>query len=131
MGVAIAERQALFGDFARAFFKEDLDALYRVVSEDFVWHTPPVTPGAPSRALRGRAQIAAYFAERHALYRSVRFEEVVYHHASEASFMSFRMVMVMRADGSERQASGVERYLFKDGKLALKDVYLKPLAVEA
>jgi hypothetical protein len=25
----------------------------------------------------------------------------------------------------------VERYLFKDGKLALKDVYLKPLAAGA
>ena len=32
-----AERDALFQAFARALFKNDMDALYKVVSQDFVW----------------------------------------------------------------------------------------------
>ena len=127
MAPSVAEREALFRAFARAFFKEDLDALYGVVSEDFIWHAPPVGAGASSRAIQGREAIGAYFAERRALYQSVRFEDVTYHHAADASFMSFRMIAVARADGETHQVLGVERYVFKDGKLALKDVYVKPL----
>jgi len=33
-----AERDAIFQAFARALFKRDMNALYEVVTPDFVWH---------------------------------------------------------------------------------------------
>jgi ketosteroid isomerase-like protein len=120
---SVAEREAIFKAFGRAFFKEDLDALYQVVTEDFVWSA--VVNGKPRR-IQGRAAVAAYFAERRGMYENVRFHDVVYHHAPEASFMTFRLTATSKATGAAVDEVGVERYTFRDGRLALKDVYLKP-----
>ena len=120
---SIAEREAIFKAFGRAFFKEDLDALYQVVTEDFVWSA--VVNGKPRR-IQGREAVGAYFAERRGLYENVRFHDVVYHHGPEASFMTFRLTATAKATGAAVDEIGVERYTFRDGKLALKDVYLKP-----
>ena len=37
MAPSVAERDALFQAFAKALFKGDMDALYQVVSPDFMW----------------------------------------------------------------------------------------------
>ncbi|WP_162914950.1 nuclear transport factor 2 family protein [Desertibaculum subflavum] len=120
---SVAEREAIFKAFGRAFFKEDLDALYQVVTEDFVWSA--VVDGK-ARHIRGRQAVGAYFAERRGLYENVRFHDVIYHHAPEASFMTFRLTATNKATGAPVDEIGVERYTFRDGKLAVKDVYLKP-----
>lgn len=120
---SVAEREAIFKAFGRAFFKEDMDALYQVVTEDFVWSA--VVNGKPRR-VQGRQAVAAYFAERRGMYENVRFHDVAYHHAPEASFMSFRLTATHKSTGAAVDEVGVERYTFRDGKLALKDVYLKP-----
>ena len=120
---SVAEREAIFKAFGRAFFKEDLDALYQVVTEDFVWSA---VVNGKARHIQGRAAVAAYFAERRGLYENVRFHDVVYHHAPEASFMTFRLTATSKATGAPVDEIGVERYTFRDGKLAVKDVYLKP-----
>ncbi len=119
-----AERDAIFKAFGRAFFKEDLDALYQAVTPDFVWNTRDAEGCV--RALQGREAIGAFFAERRGLMENVRFHDVVYHHAPEASFMTFRLTATAKATGAAIEEVGVERYVFRDGKLALKDVYLKP-----
>lgn len=120
---SIPEREAIFKAFGRAFFKEDVDALYQVVTEDFVWS---VVTNGKSRRIQGRDAVAAYFAERRGVYENVRFHDVVYHHAPEASFMTFRLTATVKATGAPVEEVGVERYTFRDGKLAVKDVYLKP-----
>jgi ketosteroid isomerase-like protein len=120
------ERDAVFKAFGRAFFKEDLDALYQVVTPDFVWNARDAAGRV--RAIQGRAAIAAYFAERRGAYENVRFHDVAYHHAPEASFMTFRLTATVKATGAAIEEVGVERYTFRDGKLAMKDVYLKPVA---
>lgn len=118
-----AERDTLFKAFGRAFFKQDLDAMYQVVTPDFVWS---VQGGDKARHLVNRSQIEAYFAERKQQVENVRFHDVVYHHAPDATFMTFRMTGVDKATGSAFETIGVERYTFRDGRLTLKDVYLKP-----
>lgn len=120
---AVAEREAIFKAFGRAFFKEDLEALYQAVTEDFVWS---VTVDGRARRIQGREAVAAYFADRRGRYENVRFHDVVYHHAPEASFMTFRLTATNKATGAPVDEIGVERYTFRDGKLAVKDVYLKP-----
>lgn len=120
-----AERDTIFKAFGRAFFKQDLDAMYQVVTPDFVWS---VQGGNKVCQLTTRGQIEAYFAERKQQVENVRFHDVVYHHAPDATFMTFRITGIDKASGAAFENIGVERYTFRDGRLALKDVYVKPAA---
>ena len=118
-----AERDTIFKAFGRAFFKQDLDAMYQVVTPDFVWS---VQGGEVARLLTSREDIAAYFAERKQQVENLRFHDVVYHHAPDATFMTFRLTGTDKVTGKPFESIGVERYTFRDGRLALKDVYTKP-----
>jgi ketosteroid isomerase-like protein len=119
-----AERDALFSGFARALFKGDLDALYRVVAPDFVWRYHDGL--AEERVLANREAIRAHIDERKQLFAESRFHDVAYHHLPEVSFMTFRVSEVVRSTGERREQRGIERYTFSAGKIATKDVYRKP-----
>ena len=123
-GPALAEREELFRSFGRAFFRKDVDALYRVVTPDFQWRGQDET-GAP-RLLASPEAIRAHFEHQREIYREQRFSDVVYQHLPEVSFMTFRLTETRRADGAVSEHQGVEVYTFKDGRIALKDVYRKP-----
>ncbi|MFN3744763.1 MAG: nuclear transport factor 2 family protein [Hyphomicrobiaceae bacterium] len=123
-GPALAEREELFRSFGRAFFKKDVDALYRVVTPDFEWRGQDET-GAP-RLLASPEAIRAHFERQREIYSEQRFRDVVYQHLPEVSFMTFRLTETRRADGAVSEHQGVEVYTFKDGRIALKDVYRKP-----
>lgn len=118
------ERDAIFKAFGRAYFKQDLDAMYEVVTPDFTWS---VLEEGEMRVLSDRDSIAAFFEERRGRNRDVRFSDVVYHHAPEATFMTFRITGVHVASDTPFERLGVERYTFKDGKIAVKDVYARPV----
>ena len=102
-----------------------MDALYRIVTPDFLWsfHDGLVT----SKALAGPAAIREHLAGQKALFSAQRFHEVAYHHAGEMTFMTFRVSETVRASGEQREQRGIERYTFRDGMLATKDVYRKPV----
>jgi ketosteroid isomerase-like protein len=121
MSPTAAERDTIFKAFSRAFFKQDLDAMYQVVTPDFVWSVQGDVP----RRLASRNDIAGYFAERRQQVENLRFHDVVYHHAPDASFMTFRLTGTDKATGHAFESVGVERYTFRDGRLAVKDVYTK------
>lgn len=117
------ERDALFRAFGRAFFKQDLDAMYEVVTHDFAYSI--LVDDGP-RIMRTREQVAAFFDERRGVQRDVRFEDVVFHHAPEATFMTYRVTGVDIATDRPFERVGVERYTFRDGRIAEKDVYSRP-----
>jgi ketosteroid isomerase-like protein len=119
------ERDELFKRFARALFKGDMDALYHAVTPDFLWSFHDGL--AVTKSLQGPGAIVAHLDEQQALLSVQRFHEVVYHHAGDISFMTFRVSETLRATGEQREQHGIERYTFKDGKLATKDVYRKPI----
>lgn len=119
------ERDELFKRFARALFKGDLDALYQVATPDFLWSFHDGL--AVTKALHGRNAIAAHLDEQKALFSAQRFYDVAYHHAGDTSFMKFCVSETVRATGKQREQRGIERYSFKNGKLATKDVYRKPV----
>ena len=123
MSPTAAERDALFKTFGRAFFKRDLDLMYQVVTPDFVWAAHAVDGSV--KALRTRQAIEAHFAEQALVVENVRFADVVYHHATDATFMTFTMSHTGKATGRRIAEIGVERYTFRDGRIALKDVYRK------
>ena len=119
------ERDELFKSFARALFRGDMDALYRVVTPDFLWRFHDGL--AVTKSLTDAPSIAQHLAEQKALFSAQRFHDVAYHHCVDMSFMTFRVSETLQATGEQREQSGIESYTFRDGKLATKDVYRKPL----
>jgi len=120
------QRDELLKGFSRALFRRDLDALYVVVTPDFLWSFHDGL--SVTKALVGREQIMAHLEAQKALLAAQRFEEVIYHHCPEVSFMTCRIDETLRATGERREQRGIELYRFRDGKLAAKDVYRKPIA---
>ncbi len=118
------ERDALFKAFGRAFFKQDLDARYKVVTQDLRYS---ILVDDTPRRMTSRKQVAAFFEERNGIQKNVRFENVVFHHASEATFMTYRVTGTDIASGESFERVGVERYTFVDGRIAEKDVYSRPV----
>ena len=121
-----AQRDAIFKAFGRAFFKQDLDLMYEVVTADFTW---TVDDGDQVHVLDSRTKIAEFFAQRRGKFENVRFDDVVFHHAADATFMTYRMTGTAVATGDAFAKVGIERYTFRDGKLTVKDVYSRPAAV--
>jgi ketosteroid isomerase-like protein len=121
-----AERDALLQAFARALFRNDMDALYEVVTPDFIWRYHDGI--STERVLSSRDAIRTHIDERKAFFASSRFHDIVYHHLPDISFMTFRVSETVRATGEQREQQGIERYTFENGKLATKDVYRKPVA---
>ena len=62
-----AERDELFKGFARALFKGDMDALYSVVTPDFLWTFHDGV--AVTKSLADPATIAGHLAEQKACSR--------------------------------------------------------------
>jgi ketosteroid isomerase-like protein len=124
MAPASEEREILFRDFAKALFKSDLDALYRVVTPDFLWLYHDGV--AVTKSLSGGDAIKAHLAEQKILFSVQRFHEVRYHHLPETTFMTFRVSETVAGSGELREQRGIEHYTFRDGRIATKDVYRKP-----
>lgn len=120
-----AERDELFKRFARALLRGDMDAFYQVVTPDFLWTFHDGL--AVTKSLQGPDAIDAHLEEQKALLSAQRFHDVVYHHAGDTSFMTFRVSETVRATGEQRDQLGIERYSFADRRLATKDVYRKPV----
>ena len=116
-------REILFRDFAKALFKSDMDALYRVVTPDFRWlyHDG----AAVTKSLSGAEAIKAHLAEQKVLFSAQRFHEVRYHHLAETTFMTFHVSETVAGSGERREQCGIEHYSFRDGRIATKDVYRK------
>ena len=102
-----------------------MEALYRIVTSDFLWSFHDGL--ATIKTLTGPAAIGEHLAGQKALFSEQRFHEVAYHHAGETTFMTFRVSETVRASGEQREQRGIERYIFRDGMLATKDVYRKPV----
>jgi ketosteroid isomerase-like protein len=124
MTLPAADRDILFKNFARAFFKRDIDALYETVTEDFTWAS--LGPEGDTETITGREAVTAKLNQRSTRLENVRFEDVIYHHAPDATFMTFRLTATRADTGAPHAEVGVERYTFKNGRIAVKDVYRKP-----
>lgn len=125
MTPAPGERDALFKAFAKALFKNDMAALYQAVTPDFLWSFHDGL--SVTKALASPGQITAHIAEQKALFAEQRFHEIVYHHLPDISFMTMRVSETLRATGERREQRGIESYTFRDGRIATKDVYRKPV----
>ena len=117
------DRDLLFKTFGRAWFKRDVALLYEAVTADFEWRS--IDRFGAVHRITTRDGVAAAFAAQASKGGTVRFADVVYHHAPDASFMTFRLIETDATTGDVREEVGVERYTFRDGRIAVKDVYRK------
>jgi hypothetical protein len=123
MNLPVEARDALFKTFGRAWFKRDAELLYEAVTPDFAWRS--LDGDGNVRLITGKAAVAEALAASGGGNVQRRFEDVVYHHAPDATFMTFRLIETDKTSGVSSEAAGLERYTFKDGRIALKDVYRK------
>jgi hypothetical protein len=119
-----AERDALFRHFAKAFFKGDIDALFRVVLPEFRWNYYDGV--SVSKSLVGAEAVGAHMAEQKAMFSAQRYHAVFYYHLPQVTFMTFEVRETLRVDGLAREQRGVECYTFENSMIATKDVYRKP-----
>jgi ketosteroid isomerase-like protein len=120
-----AEREVLFKAFGKAFAARDVDQLYAVVTPDFLWSYHDGLLG--QKVLSDPAAIKEHFDEQNSFYAATRFHEVTFHHLPDMTFMIFRVSETVRSTGEQREQRGIERYTFKDGRIATKDVFRKPM----
>jgi ketosteroid isomerase-like protein len=113
----------LFRRFGKAFNKADVDAIADCVTDDFEWRLN--AGGAPAgRVLKGKEALRAHFADKSTAHREVRFSEASIHRAGDKLFGTFRATGIDHA-GKPFDRYGIDLYEVKDGKIALKDSYLK------
>ena len=122
-----AERDALLANFSAALRDRDLDTLFRMVAPDFLWNYHDGV--SVTKSLMGSGPISDHLAEQTATYAVQRFHERVYHHLDDMTFMTMRVSETVRMTGEKREQRGIERYTFKGGRIAIKDVYRKPIRV--
>ena len=76
-----------------------------------------INPGSP-KALRN------YFADKSKAHREARYSEARIHRAGDKIFGTFRVTGI-DAQGKAFDRYGIDLYEIKDGKISLKDSYLK------
>ena len=76
------------------------------------------------RVLKGKDDLRAYFADKSRAHREARYSEARIHRAGDKLFGTFRVTGIDHA-GRAFDRYGIDLYEVKDGKIALKDSYLK------
>ena len=74
--------------------------------------------------LKGKQGLRAHFADTSKAHREARFSEARIHRAGDKLFGTFRVTGVDHA-GKPFDRYGIDLYELRDGKIALKDSYLK------
>ena len=113
----------LFRRFGKAFNKADVEEIAACVTDDFEWRLN--AGGSPSGAvLKGKDGLRAYFGNRSKAHREARYSEARIHRAGDKLFGTFRVTGIDHA-GKPFDRYGIDLYELQDGKIALKDSYLK------
>ncbi|WP_421995763.1 nuclear transport factor 2 family protein [Reyranella sp.] len=116
----------LFRRFGKAFNKADVEEIAACVTDDFEWRlNTGAAAGAPGgTVLKGKEALRAHFADRSKAHREARFSEGRIHRAGTALFGTFRVTGIDHA-GKPFDRYGIDLYEVRDGRIALKDSYLK------
>jgi ketosteroid isomerase-like protein len=113
----------LFRRFGKAFNKADVEEIAACVTDDFEWRL--AAGGRPSgQVLKGKEQLRSYFADKSRAHREARYSEARIHRSGDKLFGTFRVTGIDAA-GQAFDRYGIDLYELKDGKIALKDSYLK------
>jgi len=113
----------LFRRFGKAFNKADVEEIAACVSDDFEWRLAAGARPAGT-VLKGKDDLRRYFADKSQAHREARYSEARIHRSGDKLFGTFRVTGI-DAKGQPFDRYGIDLYELKDGKIALKDSYLK------
>jgi ketosteroid isomerase-like protein len=100
-----------------------IEEIAACVTDDFEWRLN--AGGSPSgTVLKGKDGLRADFADKSKVHREARYAEARIHRAGDKLFGTFRGSGIDHA-GKPFDRYGIDLYELKDGKIALKDSYLK------
>ena len=113
----------LFRRFGKGFNKADAEEIAACVTDDFEWRLN--AGGSPAgRVHKGKDGLRAYFADKSTAHREARYSEARIHRSGDKLFGTFRVTGI-DSGGKPFDRYGIDLYEVKDGKISLKDSYLK------
>ena len=113
----------LFRRFGKAFNKADVEEIAACVTDDFEWRLAAGTQPS-GQVLKGKDDLRRFFADKSRAHREARYSEARIHRSGDKLFGTFRVTGIDAA-GKPFDRYGIDLYELKDGKIALKDSYLK------
>jgi steroid delta-isomerase-like uncharacterized protein len=114
---------ATLAAFSDAWNRHDIDALMSFMSEDCVFQTA-AGPDACGTRIRGTQAVRQAFAAAWAAVPDAQWTNGV--HFVSGDFGTSQWTFTgTAADGSRIEADGIDVFTFKDGKIALKNVFRK------
>jgi ketosteroid isomerase-like protein len=109
--------------FAEAFNRHDLDAIMAHMTEDCVFYRSS-GPEPYGTRYQGQAAVRAAFEDVMRTIQGVRFEPIRHAVFGARGISEWTMTGTL-ADGSPVEQRGLDLFEFRDGKIAVKDSYLK------
>ncbi len=114
---------AFLESFAEAFNRHDLDGIMAHMTEDCVFYRSS-GPHAYGTKYEGQAAVRAGFEDVMRTVRGVRFDPIRHAVFGDRGISEWTMSGTL-ADGSRVELRGLDLFEFRDGKIAVKDSYLK------
>jgi len=110
--------------FLEGFATADSAALSAVVSNDFTWHLHTRQGDYRGRTVSGVGAMIGILQERRLAWRDVRYADVRLIASGDQVFQTYR-VTGNDLESGPFDATGVDLYEIRDGKITLKDSYWK------
>ena len=122
-GPAEAEGRAAFDRFFEAFNTGDFDRVWDTVTDDFEWRLPG-GPDAPYTSAKGKAAFRDAYTKRWDFLKHFKAVNEVVFVSGNRVYQHYR-VSGTGPDGKFHDFTGLDFYIVRDGKIALKDAYNK------
>jgi ketosteroid isomerase-like protein len=115
---------SLVARFLEDFATADSAGLTAVVSDDFTWHLHTRRGDYRGRTVSGVGAMIGILQERRSAWRDVRYADVRLIASGDRVFQTYR-VTGHDLESGPFDATGVDLYEIRDGKITLKDSYWK------
>ncbi len=122
-GPAEAEGRAAFDRFFEAFNTGDFDRVWETVTDDFEWRLPG-GPDAPYTSAKGKAAFRDAYTKRWDFLKHFTAVNEVIFASGDRVYQHYR-VTGTGPDGKFHDFTGLDFYIVRGGKIALKDAYNK------
>ena len=115
---------SLVARFLEGFATADSAALTAVVSDDFIWHLHTRRGDYRGRTVNGVGAMIGILQERRSAWRDVRYADVRLIASGDRVFQTYR-VTGNDLESGPFDATGIDLYEIRNGKITLKDSYWK------
>ena len=122
-GPAEAAARAAFDRFFEAFNSGEFDRVWETVTDDFEWRLPG-GPDAPYTSAKGKAAFRGAYTKRWDFLKHFKAVNEVVFVSGDRVYQHYR-VTGTGPDGKFHDFTGLDFYIVRDGKIALKDAYNK------